>query len=261
MRPSPVFKIVLLVAIGVFGATALTLLHLDNRRLRRVITARQETTRPAAALREENAVLKKLVDDSQRNAASAAENVHADLQRAQFQIAQLEKQAEVQRTEKAQRDERLATMLATNRDPLRGFVRLEHFQNQGQSTPSAAFQTMVWAALKGEDAALANICKMSNMTRIQAEALIARLPHDGEEQWTPAKLAALWVDSALLEVSALQITGESRVDPEHAIVTVRAPDMEKDEKIKLNLTPSGWKVMLPTNAIEKIESRIGAKKS
>jgi len=54
----------------------------------------------------------------------------------------------------------------------------------GQAMPTAATTTLVWAALKDDEAMIARLCTMSEKARAQAQALTARLPEDAQVRWT-----------------------------------------------------------------------------
>ena len=250
------FKVVLMALVVLPGGGALGFLHLQNAQLRRKIMSRQPAQQQAARLREENARLKNLLENNARDAAHAAAEVQVQLAEARLEAAAREKLARTQRAETAAQVARDEATLAANRDPNTGLTRLEYFRDAGQATPTAAFQTLVWAALKGDDAALAQLSQMPAATRARADALIARLPEETRGRWTPEKLANLWLTGALTELPALQITGQSFEDAEQAVVTFRAPQLG-DEKLRFKLTPSGWKAVIGTGVIGNLEKKLG----
>lgn len=248
MIPTSV-KIVFVGLVAVVGIAALLALHHDNSRMRRGIVDCEQRYQLSARIREENTRLKDLLDS---NVAA----VQAQLQQARAEVAAMEMRAIERHAEKIAQAANLANTLETNRDPSKGFVRLEHFRDSGQATPTAALETLVWAALKGDETALAKVATMSPATRAQAEALIARLSDDARARWTPDKLAELWVTGVITDVSAMQVTGESFTDSEHATVTFCIPSQSEAEKVKLKLGKSGWKVVLPSGAMEKLEKKL-----
>lgn len=234
----------------VVGGGALVLLHLDNRRLR----LRLAESKGAVTLHSENIRLQQLV----ANGASET-TIGAQMQEARAEIAALEKRAAKRHAEKTERAAQEAAQLENNRDPLVGPVRPEHFKNLGRATPSAAFQTLVWAAMKGDEAEIARLCTASEKTRAEAKALLARLPEDARATWTPEKLAALWVGGAFTEMAALQVVGERMESAGNAVVSFRIHGREDVENVKLRLSPAGWQVMLPGNAVAKLEKKLGMK--
>jgi hypothetical protein len=95
--------------------------------------------------------------------------------------------------------------------------------------------------------------------RIRAEALLDRLPPEARSQWTPEKIAVLCLTGALTDLPALQITGQTFENPELAVVTFRAPQFQRDEKLNLKLTPEGWKVIIGTGLIASLEKKLGGR--
>jgi hypothetical protein len=136
-------------------------------------------------------------------------------------------------------------------------TRLEHFQNVGRGTPTAALQTLVWSAIKGDDAMLAELLVASGPAREKANALLQRLPVDSRKNFpTPESLAALAVTGEILKGGVLEILGQNLLDPSRAIVTVRTNDEGKTAKLSMQLGPAGWQFEIPEAAIDAIERRM-----
>lgn len=250
-------KFSLLVLALVAGGGALALVRLDNRRLRLRVEDRRQHQAQAAALQQENARWQELLASRARGASAADAVLRAQLQQARAEVAALEKHAAERRTENAAQAARDVALLAANRDPRIGWARVENFANVGQGSPAAAFQTLVWAAVKGDEAEIVRLCAASNATRTQAEALIARLPEGARAKWTPEKLAALVVTGALTEAPALHITGERLEDATNAVVTFRILGHDDDEKVRFKLGPSGWLLALSSGALNTLEKKMG----
>lgn len=251
------FKAVLAGLALVLGGGALVLVHLDNNRLQRQLAERSQTASPAAQLNAENTRLRKLLATTTRNDASAAAVVRAQMEQTQNEIAALEKRAAERHAEIAAEAARDAHALATNRDPIAGLVRVETLEHSGQATPTAALKTLAWAALKGDEAAILQVCALPPAARRQAEALIARLPEKTRAPWTPDKLAVLWITGALTQFTAIQIVEEEFSDADHATVTFRTQRPGDSERVKLARDAAGWKIIVPGNAIEKLEKKLG----
>jgi hypothetical protein len=254
MRVSRSLAIVLAAILVAAGASALGLQHLDNSRLRRQIAQQLRMAEQAADARAENRQLRALVDAGQ-SSANVAAAARDQLALARKELADLERRAELVRVEQRGRSQPDFESLATNRDPTRAQTRAEYFEAKGQATPTDTIQTAIWAALKGDAATLAKTCTMTPATRAQAEQLIARLPVDARQQWTPEKLAALWMVAAFNEVPALQLTGEKFMQADEATVYFRLYGKTDEEHINLKRRADGWQLILPSNAIE-IEQRV-----
>ena len=129
---------------------------------------------------------------------------------------------------------------------------MEHFQNAGQATPGAAFQTFVWAAMKGEDATLAGMIAFPGAAREKAEAVVAALPAEVQAKYpTPEKLAALFFANALTAMNAAQVVDVTLPDAEHAVVTVRGLT-DRPQKIPMQLGSSGWQIVVPEGMVGKL---------
>ncbi len=258
MRRSTLIQVVLASVVALAAGTALALLHRENSRLQRQLANRPPHQPAIAAFREENAQLHALVDLATRDAAAAAAMTQIQLKQARTEIAGLEKSAAEIRLAGSEQAAREASALDTNRDPRQGLTRLTYFQNMGRATPAAAVQTAVWAAMQGDKDLLSQIAMLPPEAQKQAEALIARLPENLRAQWTPDKLATLWLASVADDIPAMQIVREDFQDAAHATVTTRISREDQTDTVQLRLTPTGWALVLPKNAIAKLERKMGA---
>jgi hypothetical protein len=253
------FKIGLLVVFIAACAVAITGLYLDNARLRaRIADSRRQHDR-IEQLRAENRRAQALVTQSQTDEAGALQAIHRDVVRVRGEVVDLEKRAADKHALLARKTAAEAEALASNRDPSRGLTRLEHFQDVGQATPAAAFQTLVRAALNGDEAALARLSTISPGARTKAEALIARLPENSRAQWTPEKFAAMFFTGAFAgEVAAAQMLTETPKDPEHVALSVRINGAGKDATIPFltQLGPTGWQVVFDEKLLGAVQKKI-----
>lgn len=253
------FKIGLLVLFVAACAVVIGGLYFDNARLRtRIADSRRQHDR-IERLREENRRAQALVTQSQTDEAGALQAIHGDVVRVRGEVAELEKRATDKHVQLATKTAAEAEALASNRDPARGLTRLEHFQDVGQATPAAAFQTLVWAALKGDEAALARLSTISPAARTKADGLIARLPENSRAQWTPEKFAGMFFTGAFAgEVAAAQLLAETPKDPEHVALSVRINGAGKDATIPLltQLGPNGWQVVFDEKLLGGVQKKI-----
>ena len=178
--------------------------------------------------------------------------------RARAEIVEWEKRAAERTQQLAAKATAESAALEANRDPRTGLTRLEHFQNLGQSAPATAFQTLVWAAMKGDDATLAQVSMVSESARAKAEALIARLPESGRAQWTPEKLAAMFFTGAFGEVTAAQVLAENPKDQQHVALSVRLVGAGKETTIPLltQLGANGWQVVFDEKMFGAVQKKI-----
>jgi hypothetical protein len=250
-----------LAGLGVLLAGGLLVgLHQDNRRLRgRVDEARRAAAR-LERVREENQRMRAIAAQADTDAGAAAASIHSRVGELREEIVRLEKQARIAHGAAAASAAADAEALANNRDLRRGAVRLEHLKAVGHATPDAAFQTLVWAALNGEDAELAATIAFSDSVRAAAEALIAGLPPQTRAQWTPEKLAALFFTGFFTETIAAQIQEVKTTDAQHATIAVRVTSGSKSGTVGLNLVSSGdgWRIEVPPIAISSLRKKLQA---
>ncbi len=237
------------------GCGALGLLHLENRALAHAVSARRAAVQRNEGLRRENHDLQAIVSAP---AAAATDQIAQQITDARAELAQLERRGIELAAQRAQQEDRDRADLANNRDPRVGLTRLEYIQPAGRLTPSAAVQTAVAAGTKGDEAALIDATTMLSSTRAKAEELLAKLPPEVRGQWTPEKLAALWVSSVINDVTAVQITGETYQDPQHATVNFRIANHDQLEHVNLRLTRSGWKLILPEASMDQLSRRLNS---
>lgn len=253
----PGLKIGLVAAGCAAIGTAGIFLHRQNERLRRRVAELRHEHSDEAPTREGNDRLRALLRE-QPSPADAAKAIHAELERVRAEVAAMEERAETRRAQILVQEAADTAELANNRDPNAGLARLEFFQNVGQATPRAACQTLVWAAIKGDDATLAERLFLPDTTRAKARELIASLPQ-AERRWTPEKLAALYFSAVVADVAAAQIVSETIDSPLHATVLMRIPGVaEAKSRLAMQLGPDGWKAVVDESAIDAMARRIAA---
>jgi hypothetical protein len=251
------FKGGLLALLVLGGLDGAALVHLDNGRLQvRVADLRRENAQ-VLRLREENRRTHALMARAQADEQGGAELTRAELARARREVAGLEAHATERHAVLSAQATADATAMATNRDLRQGLVRLEHCRNVGQATPTAAFETLVWAAMQGDEATLARLLRFSSTGRAKAEEWLAGLPPETRAQWTVEKLGGLFFSNILTAVPAMQVTGEAiESDGESAVVGLRLAGSGGQEKLKFKLGPNGWQVTVSEGQFESARRRI-----
>lgn len=252
------FRFTLLGLLVVLGGGAIFVVWKDNDRLRRRLSEQRRQDEQSARLQTENRETKELIARFQVGESEGARALQADLVRAREELARLEKEAVVAAKDKQAQLAREAQELAHSRDPERGVTRLEHFRNVGQQTPAAAFQTLVWAGLQGDETALRLLVALTPEARAHAETLIARLPEAERATWTPDKIGALFVTALLVEVPALRI-GEAKIETDQrAKLTLQLPQDAKQttQRVPMQRGPQGWRLVIEERQIEKVRQRI-----
>jgi hypothetical protein len=172
--------------------------------------------------------------------ASATGDAREHLAWLQARVAALEQHAETQYAAQTEATD----APSTNRDPEKGMTRLEYMRNVGQGTPAAALQTLFWAALNGEDEAMARTINYDDKVRPQAMALIEHLPVELRKRYpTPEHLCALIITRKALDVSAIQIVETVYGDSANASLTVRGLT-GADQHLPMHLGSQGWQLLV-----------------
>jgi hypothetical protein len=241
-------------------ATAITVVKLDNTRLRKQLAAAQRQQSAVLDQRDENNRLRTLVAQAKIDERAAAKAVRARVLQLREELDRLEKHAASTHALGRQKAAQDAAALANNRDLRVGLVRLEHLTDAGRATPAAALQTLLWAALKGDDAQLASVISLSRTTREQASALLVNLPAQVRSTWTPEKLGALFFTGFCTEMTGAAINNVTISDANHATIAVRFTNGSKEVVLPLSVETGdgGWQVMLPEKAIDAIQRRLQA---
>lgn len=247
----------LLVALAALAGWGVLRLRQNSSRLGGQLVALKREARTLESLREENRRLHTLIAQVQRSDAEAVRAIEVDLTQARREIAELEQRAKDASANKAARP----VAVDANRDPEKALTRLEHFQNVGQATPPAAFQTMVWAAMKGDDIALQNLCYLDDATRQKAQALLAGLPESAREKYpNPQSLVALAVAGELMRGSVLKIAGYTAMDSSSVLLTVNSGPEGKEAKLPMRQSGDRWQFVVPEKAVDAIRRKMAEHK-
>lgn len=220
---------------------------------RRSIT---ETKHAIAQLTVDNERLRAVV--ATNDAAQAAQHVRAEIEGAQHEIATWERRLQQKPSAPVDRNRHFTA----NRDPEKGPVRLEHFRNQGQATPSAAFQTAVWAATTGADDALPSLFAISATGREKLRAVLSPMSPEMQSRYQPPeKLIGLLFARDLLDEEGFEIGATTAPDASGqvrlSVFRVKEGRKNKLEK-KYPFVPSqsGWQFPISDAMIDGIPAML-----
>jgi hypothetical protein len=256
LRAYPV--LVVLIAVAVVATVAgVAILEVDKSKLRRQIAHLGQNATSLARLRAENARTKELLDQFKTSGEDGAKAIHADLVAARAELAALETKA----------GQSPAVALETlsinpNRDPTKAMTRPEFLTDAGRATPEAAFQTLVWAAMKGREPEMAACVSLDPAAQAKAESLLGTLSAEARAKYgTPEQLVGLVFSHGVLEASAFQIVTSSVAgDGDHATlaVRVRANGRESETKIPMVRSGGGWSMAVAEKQIDVIRRGLTA---
>ena len=135
-------------------------------------------------------------------------------------------------------------------------VASDRWQNTGQASPEAAFQTLLWAAAGGDVEALAGVLAFDNDAREKAASLFAQLPAAlRAEVGTPDRLMALLTSHDVALGSAQILAQYSTPDGTKIAARIIEPD-GKSKQMLLSLRADGdrWRLVVPASAVETYRS-------
>lgn len=246
---------IVLVVAGAVGRIAY--LEADKSRLRRQIASLRQNDAGLARLRTENARNRALVAQFKMDGEAGAKAMHADLIAARTELAALEAKAA------GSRPDALATpSIDANRDPTKAMTRPEFLSNAGRATPEAAFQTLIWAAMKGRDPEMAACVSLDSTARAKAESFLATLSAEARAKYaTPEQLVGLFVSNNVLESTAVQfVTSSTVADDDSAILAIRIREngRERATRIPMVRSADGWAMAVGEKQIEAIRRGLTA---
>lgn len=246
--------IAVIISLGVVGAFGLMQLSGQRANVEKELANLRRQQRSLGLARQENDRLRTLFTQT---AKINAETSSVERERLHREVAELEKRA-LTRSQQLKADKvTQTTALKYNHNPEAGMTRLEQFRNVGRHTPRGAFQTLVWAAMSGDDQVLATVLSLPEATREKAEALFARLPESAHKNYSSAEsLAAMAVTSELLKGGALELPSQTFTNATHALVEVRTPNGTKPAQMPMQLGSGGWQFVVPERAIDAIARRM-----
>lgn len=137
-------------------------------------------------------------------------------------------------------------------------VQAGAWKNSGKASPEAAAESLMWAADSGDLEALAGAIILEGGARDAAAALYAKLPAEARKVYdSPEKLIALLL-ARDTDARAMQVLGASIAGSE-ALVSLRLQKDDgktKEEGYQFRKTDDGWRLVLPTKAVEKMSKKL-----
>jgi uncharacterized protein (TIGR03067 family) len=153
---------------------------------------------------------------------------------------------------------------AQSGDPEKTMVALEQLRAVGRGTPTAAIQTHMWAAVTGDETALASTITMSEAAHERAASFLANMaPEIRAKSPTPEHLVGLLLSDELLrKVELCQILGSEQQDAQHATVRVRVRTSGTRISVttfETTLGNGGWQIVIPDEMMDGMLKMLGQK--
>jgi hypothetical protein len=240
----------------IFGGTIVAL-QKHNRGLREEIAGMSGPGKRAVQLQEDNRRLARLVEQTKQDDASAGQIMAAELRDARGELAEVTRRRAHETKEKLLGAEKKEAVLAANRDPEKGPVRMENLQNLGRGTPASAFQTLGWAAMKGEDDVLAGAVLLERNERAQLQELLAGFSPEARARYqTPEKLVALFIAGDILKKATAEIVEQIAEAPDRVGLMVRVGDKPQAVRLPMQRTGDGWRMAISPGQVQKLIERL-----
>lgn len=161
------------------------------------------------------------------------------------------------------------------------------WSNSGQATPRAALETALWAAAGGDVLAMQSLLEIDPAARNRAEDLLDQLPPAARSTYVTPEALIANVTMKNIPLTQAQIAWYHESDHDHAVVGVlfQNPESSPEPVVKipagkqdntpptlsdnrtsaiallaLHRSSSGWRLVVPVAAVNRIAADIGASK-
>lgn len=210
----------------------------------------------------EAALKERAAEAEPSSGAATPEQVQAELAKARREVAELEAAWSRATAPQPSRSVARHQHFGENRDPEKGPVLIQHFTNKGQATPSAAFQSIVWALEKQDYQALTPLLALSPNGRETLHAMVARMDAAGQARYaSPEKIVGVLLARDLLDEEGYEIgpISEPNSEGQAALQVLRVRSGRESKLTKrfpLQRAPAGWQLPITDKMIEQIPSML-----
>lgn len=238
--------------------------HQDNRALRREIAALRAEFQ-ADARRTGDAV--PAATGNAGVAAAAGGDLSSggarELAATREEMTALRKSVQ-QLTQLAQAAQALKAMGENEASTPTNLIPASSWKNVGKGTPSAAAETVLWAAVGGDVDTLSNALAFTPSARVKADAWFATLAESTRQQYgTVDKVVALMIAKDAATLSGMQVLGQKELTSDDVGMRLRVGSTEgktKDETFVMHRGNDGWRLLLPDAALEKFTRQLSGKR-
>jgi hypothetical protein len=142
----------------------------------------------------------------------------------------------------------------------RGPEEARDWRNAGRASPRAAFESVLWAASRGDVDQLAGLLSFTPEVRVQAEALYAQLPLASQQVFgSPQKVVAtLLAGSFPKDATGLMLLGGEQSE-QNAILVMQVEHSggpSKTAGYELQHAPDGWQLMVPSSVMASFQKTL-----
>ena len=134
------------------------------------------------------------------------------------------------------------------------------WKNAGRATPSAAVETLLWAAQGGDVDTMTRMIQLDPAARAKGDALFAQLPAATQAEYgSPEKLVALFLAKDAAVVSGMQILGQRDVSADVVGVRVRVANDEgktKEQSFGFQRGSDGLRLIITDKVVDKYAQQL-----
>jgi hypothetical protein len=161
------------------------------------------------------------------------------------------------------------------------------WSNSGQATPRDALKTALWAAAGGDAMAMQLLLEIDPAARSKAEKLLDQLSPAARSSFVTPEALIANVTMKIIPPTQAQIAWYHESDPDHAAIgvlfampetspepVVKMPAGKQDNSppslsdnrtskmalLAMHRTSSGWRLVVPASAVDRIAAEIGVPK-
>lgn len=145
-----------------------------------------------------------------------------------------------------------------------GMFSVDLMKNVGNSTPSAAAQSMVWAMQRADVKRVAALLRVESPEKERIEAIIATLPPSLQDEYgSPARLIAMMMCGTPHPLSAVQLVGEDEVNDQevvhHVQIKLQGGEVRRDD-VRFKRDADGWKQVVSSATVDRVIAFVQGKK-
>ncbi|MGC4074384.1 MAG: sigma-70 family RNA polymerase sigma factor [Nibricoccus sp.] len=154
----------------------------------------------------------------------------------------------------------------TNASIEKELIAVEECRNVGSATAATAFQTLVWAALTGDDDTLASLVFLPPESLKLGTEYLQQLPEETRRQFkSPQHVVALFLAEEIVrKASKVQVIRTTPVDESRVSLRVRTTNKGNDDKPRESAREfvridAQWRVSMETKMVEQLFNKLRQK--
>jgi hypothetical protein len=218
--------------------------------LRHQLEREQKNLRDRPPLRAEEGSPLATAEDRHRAESAVRDEDEAAIARLRKEIAELKARAAA----RSRNDPSSVTPKVAVSSMTKEMLPVAQWKHVGHATPTAALETVLWAASVGDVDALAGSLSIDPVVRTKVNGLLLRLPETIRKDYdTPERLMAL-LTAGDVPLGAAQIRDYHALNLQGTAVVAVLRDTENRHRaanVTLRQEGEAWKLVVPNEAVDK----------